>query len=755
MAVRVQPDSEIAALAPVQSVAGRTGDVTLSTSDISGLSTALSAKADLVGGYLQTSQIPSLAITEYLGAVSSQAEMLALNGDRGDWCVRSDTQMAYILSADDSSLAGSWVAIPHPTSPVLSVNGQTGAIVLGHADVGAQAEDATLTALAGVTTSADKLIYATGSDTFSTTTLSSFIRTVLDDADGPTVLSTIGAQPASGSLTATVTTATPTNLTGVCWLNGTDVDALNSTTDGQVLRVASGAVGWGTLPATSIGSGAVSDTEYGYLDGVTSAIQTQINGKQPINSILTSLATAPAATAAGNWYWWNGTAWIQGVSLAFGRSLLNTANAASAQTLLALVPGTNVLAPNGNGSSLTGLTSTQVGLGSVTNDAQTKAAIVPNTVPSTGQLLVGNAGGTAFGVVSASGDATISSTGAITLANSSGTRSNLGLGSMATQAASSVVITGGSVSGITDLAVADGGTGASDGPTACANLGAQVASGNLTATITTNTPSNLASGVLMSNGTDVDVLATTTTARVLVYTTSRGYAWEQITNGMMSNGSVPNAALGSGIDATKIGSGTVSNTQFGYVSGVTSAIQTQLDGKQASNADLTGIATLNTNGIPARTASGTYAARTITGTTNVITVTNGDGVSGNPTLTVGSLVQRTDTAAVLTAQQNFGAVSITSTTNSIAWNLATAQSAKHTFTENTTLANPTNMVDGGTYVLRLTQHASSPKTLAFGSAYKWAGGSAPTISSTAGAVDIITFTSDGTSMFGSIQKAFA
>ena len=42
-----------------------------------------------------------------------------------------------------------------------------------------------------------------------------------------------------------------------------------------------------------------------------------------------------------------------------------------------------------------------------------------------------------------------------------GARTNLGLGTIATQAASSVAITGGSITGITDLALADGGTGAS------------------------------------------------------------------------------------------------------------------------------------------------------------------------------------------------------------------------------------------------------------------------------------------------------
>ena len=43
----------------------------------------------------------------------------------------------------------------------------------------------------------------------------------------------------------------------------------------------------------------------------------------------------------------------------------------------------------------------------------------------------------------------------------SGARTNLGLGTIATQDANNVSITGGSITGITDLAVADGGTGAS------------------------------------------------------------------------------------------------------------------------------------------------------------------------------------------------------------------------------------------------------------------------------------------------------
>ena len=54
-----------------------------------------------------------------------------------------------------------------------------------------------------------------------------------------------------------------------------------------------------------------------------------------------------------------------------------------------------------------------------------------------------------------------------------------GLGTMATQDANNVAITGGTVSGITDLAITDGGTGASDAATARTNLGATTLGANI------------------------------------------------------------------------------------------------------------------------------------------------------------------------------------------------------------------------------------------------------------------------------------
>jgi hypothetical protein len=95
-----------------------------------------------------------------------------------------------------------------------------------------------------------------------------------------------------------------------------------------------------------------------------------------------------------------------------------------------------------NTSNPHSVTKAQVSLGSVTDDVQTKAAVVPNTAPSAGQVLVGNAGGTAYAPVSVSGDGTLSSAGALAVTKINGKTLTLPYGCAVGDPAGSALATG-------------------------------------------------------------------------------------------------------------------------------------------------------------------------------------------------------------------------------------------------------------------------------------------------------------------------
>jgi len=77
--------------------------------------------------------------------------------------------------------------------------------------------------------------------------------------------------------------------------------------------------------------------------------------------------------------------------------------------------------------------------------------------------------------------------------------------------------------------------------------------------------------------------------------TTAKIADSQITSAKITDGAIVNADINASaaIDATKIHDGTISNTEFGFLNGVSSNIQTQLDAKGASNANLNTIGGLS------------------------------------------------------------------------------------------------------------------------------------------------------------------
>lgn len=106
--------AELAALIPLAQKAAVNGVATLDA-----------------GGKIPAAQIPALALSEFLGTVASEAAMLALVGQRGDWCIRTDLvpDSVFILETDDPTQAANWTNVTGPG--VVSVDGNTGAITAG------------------------------------------------------------------------------------------------------------------------------------------------------------------------------------------------------------------------------------------------------------------------------------------------------------------------------------------------------------------------------------------------------------------------------------------------------------------------------------------------------------------------------------------------------------------------------------------------------------------------------------------------
>ena len=119
---------------------------------------------------------------------------------------------------------------------------------------------------------------------------------------------------------------------------------------------------------------------------------------------------------------------------------------------------------------------------------------------------------------------------------------------------------------------------------------------------------------------------------------------------------------------------------------------------------------------------------------------------------IGSTVQgydadtsKTDVATEWTAAQNFNSTTLTFDATQD-WDLSTNQVCQLTLTANTTFDAPTNIQDGGFYSITLIQDSTGSRTAAWNAVFKWAGGAAPTLTTTASAKDILVFRGDGTNL---------
>lgn len=104
------------------------------------------------------------------------------------------------------------------------------------------------------------------------------------------------------------------------------------------------------------------------------------------------------------------------------------------------------------------------------------------------------------------------------------------------------------------------------------------------------------------------------------------------------------------------------------------------------------------------------------------------------------------TVQAWTRQQYFPEIALTDGTT-IDWDLDVEQTAKVTLGGNRTLAAPTNMKAGGTYLLRIIQDGTGTRTLAYNSVFKFVSGLAPILTTDINAVDLLSCTSNGTNMY--------
>jgi hypothetical protein len=177
------------------------------------------------GGTLETTAI---TWTQFTGAASYVAGAgLTLTGSTFDIGTASTSRI--VVNADNIDLASDVIATPGVYRTVTvdtygRVTAGTNPTTLsGHGITDAQPLDATLTALAGVATAADQVIYATGADTFAVTSLTATGRSLIGSADAAAARTTLGLGTIATQAAASVS-ITGGSITNLTTFDGITID---------------------------------------------------------------------------------------------------------------------------------------------------------------------------------------------------------------------------------------------------------------------------------------------------------------------------------------------------------------------------------------------------------------------------------------------------------------------------------------------------------------------------------------------------
>ena len=155
--------------------------------------------------------------------------------------------------------------------------------------------------------------------------------------------------------------------------------------------------------------------------------------------------------------------------------------------------------------------------------------------------------------------------------------------------------------------------------------------------------------------------------------------------------------------------------------------------------NLTGTASINVNGTVGATTPTTGAFTTLAASSTVSGTGFTNYFASPPAL---------GTTAPAEVKVTVGWAANTALTDAatVAWD-TNNQVATFTFvSSNRTMGAPTNLKNGAFYALAVIQNGGS-NTLTWNSVFKWAAGTAPTLSTAAGAKDYFTFRSDGTNLY--------